>query len=452
MKKNRVLEASCIVCIIGLLAACATTPTVAPTEAPVATVAAEAPVVTEAAAPEPVSMTILVDNLEQIQTMAKSQIDAYMALHPNVTITIESRPGGGDGDNVVKTKLATGEMNDMFIYTTGSLFQALDPANTMVDLADEPFIANVVDSFLPAVSVGEKAYGVPFGTVSAGGILYNKKVFADLGLSVPKSWAEFAANNEVIKAAGIAPVIATFGDTWSAQLFILADFYNVQAADPTFAADYTANKAKYATTPAALNGFEHLQEGFDKGWWQQDYATAKFDQGLKLLAEGDGAQYPMVATWGLPGIEANNPDQINDIGFFALPGADAASNGVTLWMPNAVYISNTSQNIDEAKKFLAFVASTAGTDAMTALVPPTGPYLVKGATLPDVLPAVKDAAAYIDAGMSGPALEFLSPIKGPALEQICVAVGTGQMTAAEGAAAYDLDVEKQAQQLGLEGW
>ncbi|TMF04336.1 MAG: hypothetical protein E6I52_05195 [Chloroflexi bacterium] len=30
-------------------------------------------------------------------------------------------------------------------------------------------------------------------------------------MSVPKSWAEFEANNEKIKAAGIAPVIASYG-------------------------------------------------------------------------------------------------------------------------------------------------------------------------------------------------------------------------------------------------
>jgi raffinose/stachyose/melibiose transport system substrate-binding protein len=65
---------------------------------------------------------------------------------------------------------------------------------------------------------------------------------------------------------------------------------------------------------------------------------------------------------------------------------------------------------------------------------------------------VKDVAAYIDTGKSAPALEFLSPVKGPTLEQLCVAVGTGQMTPEEAAAAYDEDVEKQAQQLGLPGW
>jgi raffinose/stachyose/melibiose transport system substrate-binding protein len=122
-------------------------------------------------------------------------------------------------------------------------------------------------------------------------------------------------------------------------------------------------------------------------------------------------------------------------------------------MPAGTYIPKTSEHIEEAKDFLAFIASTAGADTLTAAVAPTGPYMIKGVTLPDdVLPGVKDIQAYIDAGKSGPALEFLSPIKGPSLEQICVAVGTGQMDAATGAADYDVDVEKQAQQLGLPGW
>ena len=51
-----------------------------------------------------------------------------------------------------------------------------------------------------------------------------------------------------------------------------------------------------------------------------------------------------------------------------------------------------------------------------------------------------------------PALEFLSPVKGPALEQITVEVGSGLRSAEDGAKLYDEDVKKQAQQLGLEGW
>lgn len=158
-------------------------------------------------------------------------------------------------------------------------------------------------------------------------------------------------------------------------------------------------------------------------------------------------------SFALSTIAINWPDKVNDIGFFAQPGADASKNGATIWMPAGTYIPKTSKNIEAAKDFLAFIASPEGVDAINAKVPPQGPYLIKGTTLPDdVLPAVKDIAAYIDSGNSTPALEFLSPIKGPTLEQICVAVGTGQMTPEEAAANYDEDVKKQAQQLGLPGW
>ena len=206
---------------------------------------------------------------------------------------------------------------------------------------------------------------MPVGFAAAGGVLYNKKVFAQLGLSVPKTWDEFAANNDAIKAAGITPVLQTYGDTWTAQLFVLADNYNVAQADPTFAADYTANKAKYAEIPAAMAGFTHLQEGFEKGWYPKDFATARFEQGLALLADGTVAQYPML-TQVMPTIAKNSPDKVNDIGFFAMPGTDASKNGATVWMPLAFYMPKTTKNIDVAKDFFAFVASTAGTDAISA--------------------------------------------------------------------------------------
>jgi raffinose/stachyose/melibiose transport system substrate-binding protein len=79
--------------------------------------------------------------------------------------------------------------------------------------------------------------------------------------------------------------------------------------------------------------------------------------------------------------------------------------------------------------------------------------LVKDAELPDnVFPAVKDMLPYFESGKTTPALEFLSPIKGPSLEQITTEVGSGITSAKEGAKLYDKDVEKQAKQLGIKGW
>ncbi|MGO4375489.1 extracellular solute-binding protein, partial [Paenibacillus sp. MCAF20] len=223
-----------------------------------------------------VTISLLTDNTQDAVNTAKAVIEAFEAKFPNITVEHETRPSGGEGDNFVKTRLSTGDMNDVFFYNSGSLMQALNPEQNMVDLTNEPYMANVLDTFKTTVAFDGKVYGAPAGAAMGGGWFYNKKVYADLGLTVPKTWDELMANNEKIKAAGITPVIGTYKDDWTSQLILLADYYNVQAQAPAFAEEYTANKAKFATTPAALRGFEKLQEVFDKGFLNKDFKATTY--------------------------------------------------------------------------------------------------------------------------------------------------------------------------------
>ena len=117
------------------------------------------------------------------------------------------------------------------------------------------------------------------------------------------------ANNEKIKAAGKVAVAQTYRDTWTSQLFVLADFYNVQAEVPTFAEDYTANKAKYATTPAAMRGFEHLEEVYKGGYMNEDFGAASYADGVRMVATGEAAHYPML-TFAIGEIQQNYPDNL----------------------------------------------------------------------------------------------------------------------------------------------
>ena len=185
-------------------------------------------------AADAVTLTYYIDDNPTNVATAEGLKAAFEAENPDIKIEIETHPGGGEGDNLVKTRLATGDMPDVFRYNAGSLFRALNPPETMLDLSNEAFENNVIDSFKPVVSVDGKVYGVPEEAAMGGGVLYNKKIYADLGLSVPKSWAEFMANNEKIKAAGKAPVIQTFGDTWTSQLFVLARLLQRAGGDARF--------------------------------------------------------------------------------------------------------------------------------------------------------------------------------------------------------------------------
>jgi raffinose/stachyose/melibiose transport system substrate-binding protein len=396
------------------------------------------------------TLTLLTDNAETQVKQTEALIAAFEKDNPDIKIKYETRPGGAEGDNIVKTRLSTGEMTDVFQYNAGSLFQQINPEQFIEPITGQRFLENVSAAFTPVVSVKDEIYGVPHsGASQAGGIFYNRTIYSELGLQVPKTWAEFMSNNEKIKAAGKSAVIQTYGDTHMSQIITLSDYHNIHVVDPQWADKYTNNQVKFASDPLAFRSIEKLQELFEGGYFNRDFASAKTDAGLLYLANGDGAHFPV-----LSGIMASIPeDKVAEVGFFAVPGDDASENGMTTWMSDGLYINKATDKKEAALKFLEYATTKESCDARVEGVGVTGPWQLNACEVPEDAPqVVKDLDAYVQTGSESPALEYLSPIKGPNLEHLLVEVGSGLATAKDAAARYDEDVKKQAQQLGIEGW
>ena len=217
--------------------------------------------------------------------VAQAFATAYTAKHPNVTIDIETRPGGTEGDNLVKTRLATGEMTDIFWYNSGSLLQALNPPRrSSTSPASHSSPTSTSRSSRPCRRA-TRSSACRAGPRWAAGSSTTRRSSPTTGLTVPKTWAEFEANNEKLKAAGIAPVGGDIqADTWTSQLFVLADYYNVQAAVPDFADQYTNNKIKYATTPRRNRRLRAPAGGVRQGLVAEGLRFGEVDHGLKMLA------------------------------------------------------------------------------------------------------------------------------------------------------------------------
>ena len=243
-----------------------------------------------------VTVSLLIDNSPEVLTRFEALVENFEAANPDINVEIETRPGGEEGGNLVKTRLATGTITDLFTYNSGSLLRAINPGQFMADLSAEPWQANIQDAFKRVVSTPEGAVvGAPFSTVSAGGILYNVPVYERLGLSVPRTWDEFIANNEaILKDGKVSPIIQTYKDSWTSQILVLADFYNVQAAEPDFATLYTEGKAKFATDPAALRSFQKLQQVYEAGFFNKDFASAGYQDGIRMVA------IPAIPVWRPP--------------------------------------------------------------------------------------------------------------------------------------------------------
>lgn len=366
----------------------------------------------------------------------------------DIKISLEQAPGGEDGDNVVKTRLASGDMADLLSYNCGSLLASLNPAEYFEDITAD--YADKLDAnFVTAAGVDGKLYGIPATASQAGAVLYNIEMYEKYDLEVPKTWDEFIANCEVLKEAGETAVLGTDGDSWTSQVTYLGDHYNVSAAEPEFAADFEAGKTKYADSEAGLASFQKIEDLIP--FLNEDHMATTYDDGCDIMME-DGAAHWIILTSALSNMYELYGEDVNKLGCFAVPGTDAENNGLTVWEPNAIYMNKNSEHKEAVKAFMDFYISEEGLDVYTDAALPCGPYLVNGYELPEnCYTAVKQMQEnYFDTGLNAVALEFQTAVKGSNCASICQELISGQTTAAEAAAKYDEDCKKQAVQLGLD--
>lgn len=278
-----------------------------------------------------------------------------------------------------------------------------DETMAVLDLATEKLgMEFEIETFLSVVSDDEGIYGVPALTSQGGAVLYYKPDYEELGLEIPKTWDEFIANCDALEAAGKTSMIGTFGDTWTSQVLFLGDNYNVISENPTFAEDFTAGTAKFASTPAAVASFEKYEDLV--GRYNADYLAAKYEDGYEQLVTGQGTHWIML-TQAIAGIQSNYGEDVENIGIFAIPGTDPENVGLTVWEPNACYINKDTENADACIAFLEFWITEEAMDMYNEIHGANGPRCVKGYELPDSVPSCirVDMQKYFDEGKTIPA-------------------------------------------------
>ena len=361
---------------------------------------------------------------------------------------VEVNPGGSEGDNIIKTRMASGDLPDFMAYNSGSKLYDLNPSRGFMDISDWEIVDKFDDAFLSSVTIDGAVYGAPQSSTQAGAVIYYKPDYEELKLEVPHTWDEFVDNCKTLADAGKTPVYFTGGETWATQVLFLGDYFNIAAANPTFADDYTEGKAKYADVPEATRSWTKYEDLVD--YLNADKSAATVTDGNFAIATGEATHW-FILTQQLPLILENVEDP-DDIGVFGVPGDDADDHGLTVWEPMSWYVNKDTENVDAIKAFFEFYYSEEALDLYFGTYGANGPSCIKGYELPDsVCSAVRvDMQKYFDDGKTVPALEYQSPIKGTTCEQMTTAVGLGQMSGEEAAAMYDDDCKKSAVQLGYD--
>ena len=362
-------------------------------------------------------------------------------------VLIETFPGGEQGDNIVKTRLATGEMTSLLTYNTGSLLHALNPSEYFIDMTDKADLFD--DSFVTAASVDGVMYGVPAESSQAGAIIYNQEKYKEYNLEIPLTWDDFLANCEVLKQAGETAIISASADSWTTQVTYLGDHYNVRANEPNFVKEFQAGEAKYATSPFGLESFQKIQDIIP--YLNEDHMATTYGDGRDKLMEGEGVHWIMLTGVFASAYELYG-DEVNKMGVFAIPGESADVNGLTVWPAGGLYVNKADENTEAALAFVDYYISQEGLDAVTSVALPNGPIHVKSYKMPEnAFTGVKQMQdLYFSTGRTTLALEYETSVKGPNCAAICQELISGQTTAEQAAAKYDEDCKKQAVQLGLD--
>lgn len=128
-------------------------------------------------------------------------VKEYEADHPGIRVEV-SVYSWTDVDRKVKEMVAAGKAPDMAQIGAYADYAAKGQLYTADELLSIPVQANFALQLTDAGERQRVQYGLPFAS-STRLLFYNKTLFAQAGLTPPKTWNQLAADAEVLKADGV---------------------------------------------------------------------------------------------------------------------------------------------------------------------------------------------------------------------------------------------------------
>jgi raffinose/stachyose/melibiose transport system substrate-binding protein len=366
MKKT--LTASTAICLLAtLLAACGseTTPTAAsPTPAAKAS-ATPAPVAAATEAPKAANpnddikgkIVFATNRTDLIDTKLKEYKEAFKKKFPNADVEFEALK---DYEAAIKLRLATAEVPDVVLIPNIPNTQLPDYFAPLDDLG-----LNDKIRFKDYKTANGGVYGLVTGG-STTGIVYNKKAFADAGITaLPKTLDEFYAASEKLKAKGIVPLATNYKDKW--PLYTWQHVAVAMSGNPNFWNDRIKQENAFDPNGAFAKSLGILKTMISKGYVEKDINSSNWEQSKKDVASGKMAMY-LLPNWVIPQVIENGTDSAN-VGFFPMP-FDNSGKLTTLMTPDYFYaVSKNSKNLKTAKAFVKWLIEDSGYDDFAGFIP-----------------------------------------------------------------------------------
>jgi raffinose/stachyose/melibiose transport system substrate-binding protein len=289
----------------------------------------------------------------ELQNQYNDMIAAYKA---ETGVTLDITVLQTDFRSVLTSRINSGDIPDVFMssaYADNTTYK-----DYCYDLSGEDFIRNLSSAALEGVTVDGRILGYPF-LVQSHSFIYNKKVFADLGITnLPRTLSEYEAVAQRIQAAGIQPFATGFREfwvlpqtAWQALAPVVAKNYGGYA---NFVNRLNNGSLKFSNIPEMANVFDLLD--LIKKYGGPKPNESDFNDQTSMIASGQAAIIHQ-GNWAEDTIRQINPNA--DVGFLLGPvGNDASLAGIMFDSNQTIRISKGTKNEQAAVAWLRWLTTS----------------------------------------------------------------------------------------------
>ena len=295
---------------------------------------------------------------------------AFEALHKGVTVKVQQESDQGYKDKI-KVLASSNSIPDIYFAWAGSYAKQYVDAGFALDITSQigpgtEWNKSLAPSAVEAGVYAGKNYGIPLD-LDAKFMVYNKKIFADNGITVPTSFGQLLSTCQTLKDKGVAAINFGNKNGWPALHYVTQlNAYNVPA--DTLNKDYTAANGEF-TDPGYAKALEQFKDVLTQ-CTPTPTASNGIDHNDAEVAFAAGKSAMMYLEW----VEFGQLDKTqlaqDGWGFFQLPAATGAAGepGVLVGAPDEFLINPKAKNPALAIAFMKFVVSKENAAKMQTLM------------------------------------------------------------------------------------
>ncbi len=283
----------------------------------------------------------------------EAAVEAFKAANPDINVVANN--GDREAHKSTIRNALQNDSPDVITWYPGNRMGPFVDAGLFMDISDlwasDENLSSKFNAIKPTMSRDGKQWGVPYSYYQWG-VYYRKDIYDKLELKEPATWDELLGNCDALKEAGVTPFTIGTKFLWTAAGVF--DYLNLRTNGYDVHNDLTAGKIKY-TDDRIRATFANWEEMLDRCSFVNTHATMSWQDAISPFAKGDAAMYVMgnfsVGSYKEAGL---TDDQID---FFQFPEITKGMARAEEAPADAFFIPANAKNVENAKKFLSFIAT-----------------------------------------------------------------------------------------------